>query len=172
MNLEEEILGHCDNANNWNIEEVDAIYKKTLPSGETGFKLVKLNDAIKIAKQYAKEQNQVDEFAKLYKEIKDWQKETFLKDCEPPYDIKPLLAHFRKELNEIEKDPNDMEEWADALILLLGGFARQFSHRGFISYSLILSAKKKLEINKSREWGDADEFGIIEHKSSLPKELQ
>jgi len=59
-----------------------------------------------------------------------------------------IIAHARKELDEIEKDPADLEEWVDGILLLTGGAMRM----GFEPQDLLDKVKFKLEKNMSRNW--------------------
>lgn len=72
------------------------------------------------------------------------------------------IAHIRKELEEIEADPSDCEEWVDALILVLDGAMRA----GHEAQDIIDGYFTKFLKNTLREWPDwrlfsADE--AIEH---------
>lgn len=49
-----------------------------------------------------------------------------------------------------------MAEAADVFLLLL-----HFSHRS--GFSLMDEARRKLEINKRRQWGEPDAEGVVEH---------
>lgn len=72
------------------------------------------------------------------------------------------IAHIRKELIEIEADPSDCEEWADALILVLDGAMRA----GHQPSTIIDTYHTKMLKNRLRTWPDWRLFGpdeAIEH---------
>ena len=70
----------------------------------------------------------------------------------------PVLAHVRKELAEIEADPDSIEEWCDAIALILNG-ARC---RGFTVSGIMAELWRKLSINRQRKWAVTPE-GTMEH---------
>lgn len=103
-------------------------------------------------------------FEELFKRIAEWQQKQFLSDQTPPYTIIPLLNHLKKEVKELIEKPYDQTEWADVMILVLGGFFRAFANSGIDTPGhLIEITRRKLEINKYRKWGKSDEEGVIEH---------
>ena len=71
----------------------------------------------------------------------------------------PTLNHLLKEVKETVEAPEDVVEYADMLILLLGAFKRT----GGTAEQLVQAALDKVEINKVRKWGKPDENGVIEH---------
>lgn len=73
--------------------------------------------------------------------------------------ISSKLAHLRSELDEIEKKPEDIEEWADVMLLYLG--AAQLA--GHSIGNIFLAAQKKAEKNKKRKWGNPNKEGYVEH---------
>jgi hypothetical protein len=46
--IAKEMLGYCSNANNWRVEELEMEYNNNLPDVTVEFKLIKLEDAMKI----------------------------------------------------------------------------------------------------------------------------
>ena len=72
---------------------------------------------------------------------------------------KSKALHLSEEALEAANDPSDLIEWADCLTLVLDGARKA----GFSSDDLYNAAVKKLEINKARKWGDADENGVVRH---------
>lgn len=76
--------------------------------------------------------------------------------------FKGVMAHIRKELAEIEAEPSDAEEWADAFLLLCDGVMRQ----GIAPEVFVAAIVGKLAKNKLRTWPDwrmSDPDGHIEH---------
>jgi hypothetical protein len=76
---------------------------------------------------------------------------------------KGVIDHIRKELLEIEKDPTDITEWIDVVILGLDGAWRAGATPEQIIEELITKQRK----NESREWPDwrtMSEDTAIEHK--------
>ena len=75
---------------------------------------------------------------------------------------KGVLDHIRKECNEVEAKPNDLEEWVDLIILSFDGALRA----GFSPYQIIETICKKQTKNEQRKWPDwrtADRDKAIEH---------
>lgn len=87
-----------------------------------------------------------------------WSQETFGDDSvRGPHGP---LKHLLKEVQEAIDKPRDAEEYADLLLLVLDA-----SRRADISAPQLLSAaERKLDKNKSREWGPPDADGVFEHK--------
>lgn len=76
------------------------------------------------------------------------------------FDRRPsCLRHLQREIQEIIDEPDDVEEYADALILLIDS-ARM---AGIVADDLLDAAFSKLEVNKKRKWKPADEEGVFEH---------
>ena len=50
-----------------------------------------------------------------------WSDETF----GPDNRTKGIVQHIKKELKEVEKDPQDLEEWVDVMILAMDGFRKE-----------------------------------------------
>lgn len=76
-----------------------------------------------------------------------------------------VLDHIRKELAEIEADPDDLMEWVDVIILAFDGAWRA----GWEPDEIINAVKKKQYRNEQRTWPDwrtASEDKAIEHDRS------
>lgn len=76
-----------------------------------------------------------------------------------------VLAHMRKELDEVREQPQDLIEWADLIILAIDGAWRQ----GITPDALVGALMVKQAINRRRAWPDwrtADPSGPIEHVRS------
>lgn len=67
--------------------------------------------------------------------------------------------HLAEEAMEAAADPSDIIEWADCTILLLDAVRKA----GFTTDDLYAAVARKMEINKSRKWGDKDENGVVRH---------
>ena len=67
--------------------------------------------------------------------------------------------HLAEEAKEAAADPADVIEWADCMILLLDGARKA----GFTTEHLYQAVLKKMEINKSRKWGEKDKDGVVRH---------
>lgn len=91
---------------------------------------------------------------KLWDELADWQEKNFPKATQ-----RSMIAHLRRELKELEKDPSDAMELADCFILLLG-IARKGNYS---AHAFIENGLTKLEICKARKWGQPDKHGVYEH---------
>lgn len=73
-----------------------------------------------------------------------------------------VLDHIRKELNEVEQSPGDLEEWIDVVILAFDGAWRS----GFTPDQITAALAKKQAKNESRSWPDwrtAQPGKAIEH---------
>lgn len=78
-----------------------------------------------------------------------------------------VLAHLRKELDEVAAAPDDLQEWADLLILVLDGATR----RGFTGTEVINAYHTKMVENHARTWPDWRGFSEdepIEHVRTVP----
>lgn len=69
------------------------------------------------------------------------------------------LHHLREEIEELVDNPTDRMEYADCLLLLIDAYRRN----GGNVRDLIRAGFEKLEINKKRNWGKADQNGVIRH---------
>lgn len=61
-----------------------------------------------------------------------------------------VLDHLRKELAEVEADPDDPSEWADLIILACDGALR----RGIAPRVILDAVLAKQERNEARTWPD------------------
>ena len=61
-----------------------------------------------------------------------------------------LIDHIKKELDEIECQPMDLEEWIDVAILAFDGAWRT----GASPCEIISAYRSKIEKNKNRRWPD------------------
>ena len=73
-----------------------------------------------------------------------------------------VIDHIRKELDEIEADPKDLNEWVDVIILAIDG-----AHRaGYLPDEITGAYKAKMRKNWRRSWPDwrtMPEDKAIEH---------
>lgn len=88
-----------------------------------------------------------------------------LKTFGPGSRTKGVLAHIRRELDEVEAEPGDVFEWADIVILAFDGALRA----GHAPQRILSAIKAKQKRNEARTWPDwrtmpADE--PIEHVRS------
>ncbi|MGB0683384.1 MAG: dATP/dGTP pyrophosphohydrolase domain-containing protein [Magnetovibrionaceae bacterium] len=73
-----------------------------------------------------------------------------------------VIDHIRKELDEIEANPEDITEWVDVILLALDGAWRA----GYSPESIVEAMEFKQSINEERDWPDwrtADPTKAIEH---------
>ncbi len=71
-----------------------------------------------------------------------------------------ICEHIRRELIEIEANPDDPEEYADVLMMLYNlAKMRKISYK-----QLIVAVDRKLLICQRREWAPPDKDGVVEHK--------
>ena len=90
----------------------------------------------------------------LQKKSVKWSRETF-KDST----MESNLAHLRDEIDEIEQNPDDIEEWADVILLYMNGA----SLAGHTMDDILEAAYKKYEKNINRKWGIPDDRGVVKH---------
>lgn len=76
-----------------------------------------------------------------------------------------VVAHIRKELNEIEADPGDLSEWIDVAILALDGAWRSGASPADIIAALVAKQTKN-EARKWPDWRTASPDAPIEHDRS------
>lgn len=90
----------------------------------------------------------------------DAQREWFNATFGPGPRTAEVVAHIRKELNEVEADPNSLEEWCDVAVLAFNG-----AHRaGFSSEEIAVQLALKLDKNKKRKWNfDVPSGAPVEH---------
>lgn len=92
---------------------------------------------------------------------REWSKATFGPDAR----LAGVLDHIRKELKEIEADPNDLKEWVDVIILAFDGAWRA----GWEPADIVQAIRDKQAKNEARTWPDwrtADPDKAIEHDRS------
>lgn len=97
-----------------------------------------------------------------FEDIRKWQMETF-----PESTSFAKLNHLKEEIEEVENEISynfesneSMKlEFADCFILLMGAAAEE----GMDYDSIIEAISRKMEINKNREWGVADDKGVVNH---------
>lgn len=90
------------------------------------------------------------------------QRDFSLKAFGPGKRTKGVLAHIRKELDEIAADPEDISEWIDVMILAMDGALRH----GATPESIAQGMMQKILKNEKRDWPDWREVGEdkpIEH---------
>lgn len=83
-----------------------------------------------------------------------------------------VIDHIKKELKEIEEDPEDLEEWIDIILLSLDGASRcasktEDSYKRVPPEKIINMLQAKFNKNKNRKWPDwrtFDKKGAIEHE--------
>lgn len=89
---------------------------------------------------------------------REWSEKTF----GPGLRTLGVTNHIRKELDEIEEDPHDLNEWIDVVILALDGAWRS----GHSPEEIMTALHTKWEKNRKRKWPDwrlANEDSPIEH---------
>jgi hypothetical protein len=75
---------------------------------------------------------------------------------------KGVLDHIRKELVEIEENPDDVTEWADLILLSLDG-AWRAGHEPEEIAAAISAKQAKNEARNWPDWRTADPNKAIEH---------
>lgn len=90
-----------------------------------------------------------------------WSRETF----GPGARTKGVIAHIRKEIEEVAADPDDLSEWIDLIILAIDGATRH----GFTGAQIEAGLVAKQAKNEGRTWPDWRLFSedeAIEHDRS------
>ena len=87
-----------------------------------------------------------------------WSAEVFGPETGPQR-YEAVVAHIRKELVEIERDPADLEEWCDVVMLAMDGAWRSAGADGAAFVAML---EGKHAINLVRVWR-RDDDGVIEH---------
>lgn len=80
-----------------------------------------------------------------------------------------VIDHIRKELLEVEAEPEDLEEWIDVVLLALDGAWRAGYHPDQVTSAL----EQKLAKNEQRHWPDwrtADRTKAIEHDRAAERQ--
>lgn len=77
---------------------------------------------------------------------KTWSERTF----GPGQRTEMVIAHIRKELDEIQGSPDDIFEWVDVVLLALDGAWRA----GFSPTQIAHTIDRKQTINEARDWPD------------------
>lgn len=90
----------------------------------------------------------------LQEDSSAWADETF-GDRTP----EQVLAHLKREINELIETPDDRLEYADCLILLL----ESAQLVGLSADDVVMAAFEKMGINKKRKWGVPNDDGSVEH---------
>jgi len=76
--------------------------------------------------------------------------------------LKGVLDHIRKEIGEIERAPQDVEEWADLILLALDGAWRAGHTPEQIAFA-IFDKQAKNEKRQWPAWRASDPDKAIEH---------
>lgn len=79
-------------------------------------------------------------------EFKEWNFNTY----GPGERLTGTIEHIKNELEEIEKEPHDLVEWVDVMMLAINGALRH----GHEPQAIIDAFHKKFDINKKRKWKD------------------
>ena len=72
------------------------------------------------------------------------------------------LHHLKQEVEELIRKPDDIEEYADCMILLIQSAIKAGYNMDLLHKACLI----KHDMNKSREWGKADENGVVNHIKS------
>jgi len=95
------------------------------------------------------------ELQRFMNELGEWADATFGVNRNP----RAVVAHLKKEVDELYDNIYESEEYVDCLMLLLDAYRRS----GGTADGLIEDAFKKLEVCKKRKWSEPNEEGIVEH---------
>ncbi len=92
-------------------------------------------------------------FTRLFKENHEWQRKIFGQSG-PQAKLDRLFLEFY----ELYERPEEDEEYADCMLLLVGAW----TERGKTPQELLEACRRKLEINKKRKWRKSDEQSVAE----------
>lgn len=95
----------------------------------------------------------VDAFVQMLREIGIWAAATF-----PGESMDEKLTHLCEEIEEARADPANVEEWADAVILVFDA-ARAAGHT---PDQIVLGVRRKFFKNQNRTWERRDD-GVYRH---------
>jgi hypothetical protein len=135
-------------------------------NGKTFDKPVRLSMFPEEFEDFASQQRKVTDeslnnLQKLMDDVLEWSQSTF--KTQSSYS---KLKHLEKENSELQNaifhehgNAEISEEFADCFMLLIAAAKME----GFSAMDLINCSNAKLEINKTRKWGDPDENGVCEH---------
>jgi ParB-like chromosome segregation protein Spo0J len=93
------------------------------------------------------------EFAEF---VEQWGQKTF-PDATPD----SVASHLMEEARELDAHPGAMDEAADCLLLLIQLADRQ-------GESLLEAARRKMQVNLERTWGEPEENGVVHHVDESP----
>lgn len=100
-------------------------------------------------------QNPQDLLTKILTQQKEWSSKTFGTSER----TEGILKHIEKEIEEVRKDPYDLTEWVDIVILALDGYWRHGGHPGTIGPDIWSKQMK----NMRRKYKVEDENTPCEH---------
>lgn len=83
-----------------------------------------------------------------------WSRETFGESS-----LESNIDHLRDELIEVIETPENIEEWADVMLLYMNAL----SFAGHTMDDVLEAVHKKYEKNNKREWGKPDARGVVKH---------
>ena len=98
-----------------------------------------------------------DKLSELCQELSAWSQATFGTDQERG-PVGPL-KHLAKEVQEALGKPDDIDEYADCLILVIDAARRA----GFKMIPLLEAAIRKIEVCKKRQWPKPSSDEPVEH---------
>ena len=84
------------------------------------------------------------------------------KNFGPGRRTKGIVAHIRKELQEVEANPTDLEEWADIILLAIDGAWRSGATSEQIA-GMLMGKMRKNELRNWPDWRKMKEGDPIEH---------
>lgn len=102
--------------------------------------------------------NQPPHLGEVLQECSEWAFATFV-----PHSAEGVMAHLIEEWGEFMENPSNGEEGADVMMLM---------HHWFLLQEINIRDElvRKLEINRSRVWGQRDERGVVKHIAEFSTE--
>ena len=70
-----------------------------------------------------------------------------------------VTEHLRREAIELAENPTDPSEMADVFLLLVW-------LADITGTDLVGAIEDKIDVNRSRTWGEPDSYGVVEHIKS------
>ena len=97
----------------------------------------------------------------VFNDVHRWQKDQF-----PERTPHSVATHLAKEAGELAKEPTNITEAADVLMLFTG----LMRENGWSLGDVAVAIEHKLMVNKQRAWGQPDADGVVEHLEEIEHE--
>lgn len=110
----------------------------------------------------------------VFQTLREWQREQF-----PNTTAASAVKHLAKEIKELEENPENIEEWVDALHLVMQGLTKaaqaglnpQFANLFVNDLPNLMFDAFKIKLHHNiieRQWAEPDADGVVEHVREFP----